>query len=102
VWDRICAVTTAHVDAAKEAIILERHSHIDSLITRLREPREPRVLEPMLAGHGLPPNVVHDDISYVLDMGLIRIADGEYTIANPIYREVLPLPEIGHRGPSSE
>jgi type II secretory pathway predicted ATPase ExeA len=84
------AVTAAHVDAAKETLILERRSHIDSLIARLREPRVMRVLDPMLVGHGLPPDVLDDDISYVLDLGLIRLAGGEYRIANPIYREVIP------------
>jgi hypothetical protein len=88
--DRSAPITAAHVDAAKEALILERRSHIDSLIARLREPRVRRVLDPMLVGHGLPADVLDDDISYVLDLGLIRIAGGEYAIANPIYREVIP------------
>jgi type II secretory pathway predicted ATPase ExeA len=90
VKDRSVAVTTAHVDAAKETIILERRSHIDSLIARLREPRVVRVLSPMLVGHGLPADVLDDDISYVLDLGLIRLTGGEYAVANPIYREVIP------------
>jgi hypothetical protein len=84
------AITAAHIDAAKETIILERRSHIDSLIARLREPRVMRILDPMLVGHGLPADVLDDDISYALDLGLSRLAGGEYTVANPIYREVIP------------
>ena len=90
VKDRSAEITAAHVDAAGETIIRERRSHIDSLIARLREPRVRRILDPMLAGQGLAADVLDDDISYVLDLGLIRIAGGEYAIANPIYREVIP------------
>ena len=52
--DRSVPVTALHVQSAKETIILERRSHIDSLIARLREPRVRRVLEPMLAGANSP------------------------------------------------
>lgn len=90
VEDRAVPITAAHVDAAKETIILERRSHIDSLIARLREPRVLRILAPMLAGERLVGDVLDDDVGYVLGLGLIRIAGGEYTIANPIYREVIP------------
>lgn len=90
VEDRAVPITAAHVDAAKETIILERRSHIDSLIARLREPRVQRILAPMLAGERLPTDVLDDDVGYVLGLGLIRVAGGEYTIANPIYREVIP------------
>jgi hypothetical protein len=90
VEDRGVPVTTAHVEAAKETIILERRSHIDSLVARLREPRVRRVLEPMLAGTGLPTDLVEDDVSYVLGLGLVRVVSGELQIANPIYREVIP------------
>lgn len=88
--DRGIAVTAAHVEAAKEAIILERRSHIDSLVARLREPRVLKVLDPMLAGAQTAPDVLDDDFSYVLGLGLIRLRDGKYEIANPIYREVIP------------
>jgi hypothetical protein len=88
--DRDDPISARHVDAAKETIILERRSHIDSLIARLREPRVRRILEPMLAGASLPPDLVDDDVSYVVGLGLVRIARGELQIANPIYREVIP------------
>ena len=44
----------------------------------------------MLTGDGLPTDVLDDDVGYVLGLGLIRIAGGEYAVANPIYREVIP------------
>jgi len=88
--DRSTVVTAAHVEAAKETIILERRSHVDSLIARLSEPRVRRILEPMLAGTNLPADHLHDDVSYALGLGLVRVVGGELQIANPIYREVLP------------
>jgi hypothetical protein len=39
VEDRGVPITALHVDSARETIILERRSHIDSLVARLREPR---------------------------------------------------------------
>ncbi len=46
---RYVAVTVAHVEAAKETIILERRSHADSLAARLHEDRVRRGIEPLLA-----------------------------------------------------
>jgi hypothetical protein len=90
VRDRGISITAAHVDAAKETLILERRTHIDSLIVRLREPRVRRVLEPMIAGTALPADLLDDDVTYVIDLGLIRVTRGQLQIANPIYREVIP------------
>ncbi len=44
----------------------------------------------MLAGSELG-NVPNDDIQFVIDLGLCKMhPQGGLTIANPIYREVLP------------
>jgi hypothetical protein len=43
-----------------------------------------------VAGTSLPADLLDDDVSYVLGMGLVRVARGELQIANPIYREVIP------------
>ncbi len=90
VEDRSVAVTAAHVDAAKETIILARRSHIDSLIARLREPRVARVISPMLAGETTATDVLDEDVAYVAGLGLIVERGRHYVIANPIYREVIP------------
>jgi hypothetical protein len=90
VEDRSVAITAQHVESAKDLIILERRSHIDSLVARLREPRVRRIVEPMLAGTHLPADLLDDDLSYVLGLGLVRVEHGELQIANPIYREVIP------------
>ncbi|MEM9457431.1 MAG: ATP-binding protein [Myxococcota bacterium] len=88
--DRGVEVTSAHVEAAKETIILERRTHIDSLVARLREDRVRRILAPMLTGGTAGSDILDDDFSYVLGLGLLRERAGRYEIANPIYREVLP------------
>jgi hypothetical protein len=90
VKDRSVAITAAHVDAAKETIILERRSHIDSLVARLREPRVRRILEPMLVGERLPPDILDDDFAYVVGLGLVTTRRRVAEIANPIYKEVIP------------
>jgi hypothetical protein len=90
VEDRSVPITAAHVEAAKETIILERRSHIDSLVARLREPRVQRVLDPMLSGGQTGMDVLDDDFSYVMGLGLIRFHQGRFEVANPIYREVIP------------
>jgi hypothetical protein len=90
VRDRALAVTRDHIEAAKEALILERRTHIDALVARLREPRVRRVIDPMLSGELLPFSDIDDDLLYVAGLGLIRKVGGEWIIANAMYREVVP------------
>jgi hypothetical protein len=90
VTDRSVAVTAQHIETAKETIIVERRTHIDSLVARLREPRVMRILAPMLLGNRTGGDVLNDDFAYVLGLGLIVKRGGQYEVANPIYREVIP------------
>ena len=90
VTDRGVEVIAAHVDAAKETIILERRSHVDSLVARLREERVRRILAPLLTGGTTEGDVLDDDFAYVVGLGLVRLAAGQWVIANPIYQEVIP------------
>ncbi len=90
VTDPLQPITVAHIERAKEILITRQDTHLDSLAARLREPRVRQIIEPMLAGLALG-DVPADDIRFVLDMGLCRMDPaGGLTIANPIYREVLP------------
>ena len=82
------AITYAHVEEAKERLILARATHLDSLVAKLNEPRVKRVIEPLLAGAVHLGDTYDDDASYVRDLGLV--APGKpLRIANPIYREVI-------------
>jgi hypothetical protein len=89
VEDRSAAVTAEHVEAAKETIIQERRSHIDSLLARLREERVRAILEPMLTGSRVAQDVLNDDFSYVAGLGLITLRDRLWEVSNPVYREVI-------------
>lgn len=77
-------------DRAAAVLIERRDTHLDSLIERLREPRVQRVIEPILTGSLLAPDLPIDDLRYVEDLGLIVRSDAGLEIANPIYREIVP------------
>ncbi|MTJ28399.1 ATP-binding protein [Aphanizomenon sp. UHCC 0183] len=90
VKDRNIAITKEHILKAKEILIARQDTHLDSLAERLREPRIKAIIEPMLAGLELG-DIPNDDIQFVIDLGLCKMHPyGGLTIANPIYREVLP------------
>ncbi|MBD2490768.1 ATP-binding protein [Aulosira sp. FACHB-615] len=90
VKDRSIAITKEHILQAKEILIARQDTHLDSLAERLREPRIKAIIEPMLAGLELG-DIPNDDIQFVIDLGLCKMhPHGGLTIANPIYREVLP------------
>jgi type II secretory pathway predicted ATPase ExeA len=83
-------ITPAVIAAAKERLIQRQDTHLDSLAERLREPRVRAVIEPMLAG-GVLGDLPNDDLRFVQDLGLVRLdPEAGLTIANPIYREVIP------------
>lgn len=83
-------IDRAAVDVACELLIQRNDTHLDSLAERLREDRVRRIIAPILAGDPLP-DVPDDDLRFVQDLGLLRItAEGGLTVANPIYREVIP------------
>jgi AAA-like domain len=90
VTDPAIPINPAHLQQVKEILIQRQDTHLDSLAERLREDRVRAIIEPMLAGQELG-DVPRDDIQFVLDLGLcIMDSQGGLSIANPIYREVLP------------
>jgi len=90
VKDWTVPVTVDHVESARETIILERRTHIDSLVAKLREPRVRRIIEPMLTGDRPQGDLLGEDLAYVVGLGLVTLKKGVIEIANPIYREVIP------------
>ena len=84
-------ITYEMVDEAKENLILRRETHLDQLIEKLQEGRVQRVIEPVLASGALAEDLRPDDVSYVVDLGLLtQTRNGVLSIANPIYQEVVP------------
>jgi hypothetical protein len=88
--DPAIALTIEHVEQAKGILIQRQDTHLDSLGSRLREPRVRAIIEPMLAGQELG-ETPDDDRQFLVDLGLVRRdPEGGLVIANPIYREVIP------------
>ena len=81
-------VSTQAIDAAKEALIVRRVTHLDQLTDKLREERVRRVILPMLAGSTQAAWSVRD-LEYVRDLGLVA-PDYPVRMANPLYAEVIP------------
>jgi len=82
-------ITADHIDQAKERLILARATHLDSLVSKLSEPRVQRVIEPLIAG--IQPDAdptFNDAVAYVADLGLIAPGN-PIRVANPIYQEVI-------------
>jgi len=89
VTDRARPITAADVETAKEVLIERRDTHIDSLVDKLHEARVRRIIQPILTGALLEPDVLNDDLVYVRDLGLVT-TDPAIQIANPIYQEIIP------------
>jgi len=79
----------SHVDQAVETIIQRRHTHIDSLVERLKEERVQKIVEPMILGEVRKYGLLDDDYQYVLDLGLLKEQDGRLVPSNPVYEEVI-------------
>jgi len=83
-------VNAAHVMQAKELLIQERATHLDSLTERLKEARIKRVIETIMAGKtDITLGRADRDVELCFDLGLICWEDG-LRIANPIYQEIIP------------
>ena len=82
-------ITAADVEAAKEAIIRRRDTHVDSLMERMREPRVRRIVEPLILGDETELTANDDDWRFITDLGLLRVEEGTLVPANPMYAEII-------------
>ena len=82
-------ITLADMHEAKERIIRERGTHLDSLMERMKEPRVRPVVEAVMTGSEILENVLDDDLSFVLDLGLLVSERGVLSPANPMYAEIM-------------
>ena len=89
--ERSRPITAEMIEQAKENIILRRETHLDQLVDKLAEGRVRRVIEPILAGLNQVQNFHPDDVQYVADLGLIKVArNGAISVSNRIYQEIIP------------
>jgi len=82
-------VTLAHIEEARQQMILARETHLDALAVRLKERRIRDIIEPILTGESDPFLAESDAFRLCLDLGLVAVERGNPAIANPIYREVI-------------
>ena len=83
------SITEELVDDAIQNIIIRRDTHIDSLLDKLKEPRVRQIIEPIILGKTNAISISNDDTQYCIDLGLIKIVNGEIFPANKIYNEVI-------------
>jgi hypothetical protein len=77
------------VEQAIQNIILRRDTHIDSLLDKLKEPRVRHIIEPVILGKANAISISNDDTQYCIDLGLLKVLNGEIFPANKIYNEVI-------------
>ena len=82
-------VTGADMDEAKEKIIRERGTHLDSIMEKAMEPRVRKVVEPMMLGGEIDRTLLSENIRYCLELGLLVDENSVLKPANPIYAETL-------------
>jgi hypothetical protein len=87
--DRSVRITLADYQEARERLIRARHTHLDQLADKLREPRVHSVISAILAGDKDVVDLPEPDLEYVADLGLIRLWPSIH-VANRIYQEIIP------------
>lgn len=86
--DKSKSLTADDVLDAMLQVILLRETHLQNLEDNLQDDRVRAVIEPMIAG--MESKASPKDLEYCEDLGLIKKTKTGYTIANQIYREVIP------------
>jgi hypothetical protein len=84
-------VTIDHLRQARRQMIEARETHLDSLGERLRDPRIKRVIQAIITGdNNTPIGRLDRDVELATDLGLISWdKERGFTIANPVYEEIL-------------
>ena len=82
-------ITLDNMHEAKEKIIRERGTHLDSLMERMREPRVRPIVEAVMTGKAEQIDTLEGDVSYVLDLGILVEERGVLKPANPMYAEII-------------
>lgn len=90
VTNRSQPITKDVIERAKDTLILRRDTHIDQLVHKLQEPRVRKIIDAIIIGEDAPQDFPIDDISYVIDLGLVTKHHQKLAIANPIYKEIIP------------
>ena len=88
--DRSVHVRVTDIDEAKEILVRTRPHHLQSLGSRLRDPRVHPIIQAIMTGGDIP-DIPEHDLQYVRELGLVRYDDtGQLRLANPIYADAMP------------
>ncbi len=82
-------VTAADMDAAKEGLIRERGTHLDTLMEKVYDPRIQPIVEKMMVGENIDRDAQKENLRYAIELGLLVDDCGTITPANPIYTETI-------------
>lgn len=80
-------ITQEMAKTAINTLVLNRPTHFDSLMERLKEERVRKIIEPLILGENV--DVTTDDYLYVRDLGLIKEFNKSVIPSNLIYSEVI-------------
>ena len=81
-------ITPELVEMAKENLITQRQTHLDSLADKVNEGRVRRVVMSIISGDTLNFDGYDDAIRYCRDLGIVT-QNNPVQFANPIYREIV-------------
>jgi len=81
-------ITVSIVEAAKERLIEQRQTHLDSLADKVREDRVRPIVLSIITGEAPQFDNFDDAMRYCHDLGIIAPGD-PIRFANPIYREII-------------
>jgi len=86
--DHTKPITPDLVDTARENLIAQRQTHLDSLVDKLREPRVRHLVMGIITGSSPQFDHFDDALLYCRDLGIIA-PNAPVRFANPIYREIV-------------
>ncbi len=81
-------ITPEMVETAKERLIEQRQTHLDSLSDKINEPRVRPILMSIITGEAPAFDGYNDAVRYCRDLGIIT-PENPIRFANPIYREII-------------
>ncbi|MCS7036641.1 MAG: AAA-like domain-containing protein [Saprospiraceae bacterium] len=81
-------ITPDLVEEAKERLIEQRQTHLDSLADKISEPRVRPIVMGIISGESIHFDGFDDALRYCRDLGIIT-TDDPIRFANPIYQEII-------------
>lgn len=81
-------ITPDMVETAKERLIAQRQTHLDSLVDKINDPRVRPIVTGIITGEAPSFDGFDDALRYCRDLGIIAPTT-PVQFANPIYREII-------------